>query len=351
DLMAGIDHASARIQAGLEALAESIRTRPALVQAINELEPALFLWRLPLLPDGLAFAGEFAAFLDRYGCRELYYGGPSWGEAPEAVVGILRSLLTAEVGGDGAADASAGQDPGARFGRASRQAEAALPFLLRPLFRRLLHLVRSGEAFMEESHWQLNRPIPVMRAAARELGRRLARRGLLPDAADVFYLIPTEIAELVRGSTTEGVGPLIARRKRRLEAARRKGTLVPMQYLPGAGGGDVLKGVPVGCGQVTARVRVIRSEADFGRLRRGEVLVAPYTNPAWTPLFSLASAVVVDTGGAASHAAIVAREYAIPAVMGTRTATTALTDGDLVQVDGMAGTVRIVQRAGQRKER
>jgi pyruvate,water dikinase len=84
---------------------------------------------------------------------------------------------------------------------------------------------------------------------------------------------------------------------------------------------------------------VIREAAGFGRLRSGEVLVCPYTNPAWTPLFQRAAAVVVDSGGAGSHAAIVAREYGIPAVMGSATGTSVLTDGQVVTVDGDTGTV------------
>ena len=87
-------------------------------------------------------------------------------------------------------------------------------------------------------------------------------------------------------------------------------------------------------------MRVVLEPADFASLLPGEVLVCPYTNPSWTPLFERAVAVVVDTGGLASHAAIVAREYGIPAVMGTGTGTRILRDGDVVTVDGDAGVVR-----------
>jgi pyruvate,water dikinase len=86
-------------------------------------------------------------------------------------------------------------------------------------------------------------------------------------------------------------------------------------------------------------VRIILRERDFSKLRQGEVLVAPYASPGWTPLFALASAVVVDAGSVASHAAIVAREYGIPAVMGTGTATRALREGQRVLVNGDTGRV------------
>jgi pyruvate,water dikinase len=89
--------------------------------------------------------------------------------------------------------------------------------------------------------------------------------------------------------------------------------------------------------------RVILSLADAGRLAHGDILVAPTTAPAWTPLFATAAAVVTDTGGVLSHSAVVAREYRIPAVVGAAIATTVIQDGDLIEVDGDGGVVRIVQ--------
>jgi pyruvate,water dikinase len=100
-----------------------------------------------------------------------------------------------------------------------------------------------------------------------------------------------------------------------------------------------VSGVPASGGSATGPVRVVDGLERFSSLRSGDVLVCPYTNPAWTPLFQRAAAVVVDSGGSGSHAAIVAREYGIPAVMGTGNGTRVLTDGRLVTVDGIAGRV------------
>jgi phosphohistidine swiveling domain-containing protein len=94
-------------------------------------------------------------------------------------------------------------------------------------------------------------------------------------------------------------------------------------------------------------VRVVREPAAFGSLRPGEVLVAPYTNPSWTPLFTRAAAVVVDTGASMSHAAIAAREYHVPAVMGTGDGTRRLDDGQWVRVDGSRGQVFSVSAPGE----
>jgi len=105
--------------------------------------------------------------------------------------------------------------------------------------------------------------------------------------------------------------------------------------------GDVLRGTPASAGRAVGTARVIRGPADFGRLEAGDVLVCAMTTPAWTPLFASAGALVTDTGGILSHAAIVAREYRLPAVVGCDVATSAIRDGARVEVDGDAGSVRV----------
>lgn len=112
--------------------------------------------------------------------------------------------------------------------------------------------------------------------------------------------------------------------------------------------GDVIKGVGASSGKVTAPARLLAGPQDFGLMQPGEVLVARMTTPAWTSLFAMASAVVTDVGGPLSHSSIVAREYGIPAVLGTGVATQRLSSGQLVNVDGDAGTVTVsvtVERA------
>jgi rifampicin phosphotransferase len=117
------------------------------------------------------------------------------------------------------------------------------------------------------------------------------------------------------------------------------------RWLPAASGeqaGDTLRGIGASAGQVTATARVLAGPADFGRLQPGDVLVASITTPAWTTLFARAGAVVTDVGGPLSHSSIVAREYGIPAVLGTNVATRRIPDGAQVRVDGDAGTVTLL---------
>ena len=101
----------------------------------------------------------------------------------------------------------------------------------------------------------------------------------------------------------------------------------------------MIVGHPASAGSATGPVRIVHSPQDFGGFRDGDVLVAKATAPAWTPLFARAAAVVTDGGTLAAHASLVAREYAIPAVVGTGDATVRLHTGQLVTVDGTAGTV------------
>lgn len=103
--------------------------------------------------------------------------------------------------------------------------------------------------------------------------------------------------------------------------------------------GDTIKGVAASSGTARGEARVLHGPEDFGQMKPGDVLVAPITTPAWTPLFAMASAIVTDVGGPLSHGSIVAREYGIPAVLGTGVATRRITDGQTITVDGGAGTV------------
>jgi pyruvate,water dikinase len=111
--------------------------------------------------------------------------------------------------------------------------------------------------------------------------------------------------------------------------------------------GDVINGTAGSAGTITAPARVLAGPQDFGQMQPGDVLVASITTPAWTSLFAMASAVVTDIGGPLSHSSIVAREYGIPAVLGTAVATRRISSGQVIRVDGDAGTVSLLQGTEQ----
>lgn len=124
-----------------------------------------------------------------------------------------------------------------------------------------------------------------------------------------------------------------------LQARPVTASLPPRTSVASIGSGALLSGYPAARGVVTARARLVRGPSDFGRVRPGEIVVCPYTDPAWTPLFTIAAGVITEAGGALSHAAIVAREYGIPAVLGVDGAMRRIHDGDPITLDGTAGTI------------
>jgi pyruvate,water dikinase len=211
----------------------------------------------------------------------------------------------------------------------------------------------------------------------REFGSLLVRNGFLTEVDDVFYLQRHEISDALvdlrlawaAGSTARGPGywpPIVARRKQIMEAMRRwspppalgavpEAITEPMtimlwgittervrEWAAGATAESSLAGFAGSPGVVEGVARVILDVRDVGRLEEGEILVAPVTSPSWTPVFGKVAGAVSDIGGIMSHAAIVAREYGMPAVVGTGNATARISTGDRIRVDGDAGVVTIL---------
>ena len=209
----------------------------------------------------------------------------------------------------------------------------------------------------EEQMREFTRAWPAMRHALARMGSRLVDLGMLRETNDVYYLRRAELMDALAGRPA---APSMATVEGRRAAVQAAAQLVPppfagdlpwllrrildtMKTEPGrpVRPGLELRGIPVSPGIATARARIVLGSHDFGGLGPGEILVAPLTAPAWTPLFASAAAVVTDGGNAFSHASVVAREYGIPAVVGCVDATRRLTDGQVVTVDGSRGTVTV----------
>ena len=227
-------------------------------------------------------------------------------------------------------------------------------------FRATLKYAQKLAEVREDALASIGLGYPVLRRMLLALGGRFVEAGWIEQAEDIFCLEKNEIEEFVKAKEQNQPLPSLAgtvsERKVNWEVMKR---ISPPPMLPpnkkymgfdvtvfiGVSEkdqvGNTLKGVAASAGNVTAKARVLNGPEDFDQMQPGDVLVAAITTPAWTPLFAMASAVVTDIGGPLSHGSIVAREYGIPAVMGTGVATKRIQNGQVITVDGNAGIVTL----------
>lgn len=262
-----------------------------------------------------------------------------------------------------------GLEEGARrdFQEPRLRAEAAVRAGLRGRdlgeFDRLLARAQRYARLREEQVRDLTLPWPVLRRAVQRLAEPLLERGALEQSSDVYFVTKGELSAALDGGALDLRTRVRERRARWQEQRSLAPPLVLGEMPPmlkgvvdraaalhdrGAKQGEqrarqgVLQGLGASPGRVVGAARVVREASEFSTLEKGEVLIAPATTPAWTALFGRAAAVVTDTGSILAHASVVAREYGIPAVVGTGDATVRIRDGQRVGVDGGAGTVTIL---------
>jgi pyruvate,water dikinase len=206
---------------------------------------------------------------------------------------------------------------------------------------------------LEDHNFYLDQRLYSMpRRLVMAAAERLAAVGALAEPGDVFFLDDAELVAALRGAT-EGIAPLTAQRK---EEFTHWCSVEPPPYVgaapPDAPPGQSqpaprertggLRGTGVSPGVARGPARVLRGLDEAARLRPGDVLVTSVTQPSWTPLFGIARAVVTEVGGMLSHTAVASREFGIPAIVNVRDATRLLKDGQLIELDGAAGTIRVL---------
>lgn len=232
----------------------------------------------------------------------------------------------------------------------------------RSVFKRLLGWAQRFAPLREDALADAGLGWPVLRQMLHEIGRRLVTADAIATPNDIFWLTIDDVQNaafaLDTGKAPADYHTIVTERHALWERER---ALTPPSSLPLKSGsrflgidlsrwlpantdqqaGDIIKGIGASPGRIAGPARVISDASEFGQMRHGDILVAKITTPAWTPLFALAAGIVTDVGGPLSHSSIVAREYHIPAVLGTGVATERLQSGQSVTVDGNAGTVTI----------
>lgn len=365
-LLQGLENKSIEADLALWRLGRHAAAQPAVRRAFDGVASADVLAQLDASDAGRAFRADFDAFLDVYGRRAdafTYVSLPSWREDPAMPISTLRDFIAQSDRDLEQEHANLGAERERLVG-ATRERLADAPEQVREQFEFLLRAGETGSILQEDHNFWLDcRSIGAMREILLECGRRLAGRGVLGAVDDAFQLTSTEIVASLAGDT-DGLADAVAARRDELA---RFGGVVPPPVLgalpPGpppddpvtrtilkmfgappatADSASELCGLAGSPGTVRGRARVLRSLADSSRLGRGEILVTAVTSPPWTPLFAIAAGIVTDTGGILSHCAVVAREYMIPAVVGTKAATSVIQDGQLIEVDGDAGVVRML---------
>ena len=217
--------------------------------------------------------------------------------------------------------------------------------------RDLVQRVRAAYALKELHTYEIDYPgLLATREALLGFGRRLYAEGLLEEVADVWMLERSELRDVVAGEDLP-TREIVANRRAELSRGKEQGPAPFLGDPPPASERHAilenfygraragLAGTGASRGEAEGTARVVTGERDFARVERGDVLVTTTTTPAWTPLFPSLAALVTETGGILSHAAVVAREYGLPAVVGVADATRTIPDGARIRVDGGAGTV------------
>jgi pyruvate,water dikinase len=304
------------------------------------------------------FTGRLAEHLNHFGhaVYDLDFAKSLPAEDPASLLETLKYFVAGE-----------GRNPYQRQAQAAAAREQATASLCARLgglrgraFRRLLGWAQRCAPLREDSLADVGLGWPVLRRMLREVGRRMVAAGAIEERDEVFWLkweeLETAVRALDAGQPVEGFRRAIADRRvtRNLEQAVTPPVALPIKggarifgfdisrWMPARSGqreGSVIRGIGTSPGRVTGTACVIHGPEEFDQMKPGGILVAKITTPAWTPLFALASGIVTDVGGPLSHSSIVAREYGIPAVLGTGVATERIHGGQHITVDGDGGVV------------
>jgi len=314
------------------------------------------------LPGGPAFRESLHRFLGDYGHRssaswEVF--APRWADSPELVLRLVAGYLRSDLSDNPIKLEQRRRSDRERAERLvrSRMARTSWRRLVpwrQQLFERLLAITRRYVLLRENQRFSFDRLLLRLKQVLERVGALLERDGLLDSGADIVFLEIDEVSDLTRGLL--GVGEARARielRRTEFEANRLAdhpdfletgATGVVGPEAPPVGPGDsagvvALRGLAISPGRVRGRVCILRSLDDVHKLEPGDILVARAADSGWTPLFLTAGAMVLELGSVLSHAAVVAREYGLPAIVNVEGATRILHDGMEVTVDGHQGRV------------
>jgi pyruvate,water dikinase len=348
-LLAGCETKTVLVNRELHELACLAMRTPALQQALQA-QGGRGFWESGEVGEYTDFNARFHRFLDDHGHREMdmdHYH-PTWSGQPWIVLDAIALLLRGEADEEPAEMARRQRQ---RYAETEHQFLAAIPEELRFFFRELIRLARTYTALDDLEHYQTTRLNPVCRRALVALGRCLQKQGIVEQPEDVFFLRKADLEQWLAAEDAEPSETYrrkIQEAKKSYEASGRQPPPWSLEETTTditADATRVLRGLPGSPGRVSGPCFLVRSADDFARFPRQAILVAPTTNPAWTPLFYSALGLITESGGPLSHGAVTAREMRLPAVMSVRGVMGLLKDGQVVAVDGTQGVVWLDETA------
>jgi pyruvate,water dikinase len=305
---------------------------------------------------GTMFLDRLERFLEKYGHRGRYesdWALPRLRENPAPLLFAIREQMQGKPQDQKAIAERQEADAAAAWRAFIAKLNLWQRLTLLPRVRAALRRLKKQYVWREKVRSDLTRVLSYVRPYLLVLAARFVERGWIESRDDFFAIQASEVTAAIDDpSQGPGLRDIVRRRKAELAAERdlRLPLLMRESELPAlmarlspsasAANGNELAGLCVSPGTVEAEVVVMRDPSEFAAMKRGAILVAPATDPSWTPLFTLASGVIVEVGGMLSHASTIAREYGLPALANVRNATSALKTGDRVKLDASGGIVR-----------
>lgn len=333
DLLGNLEYKTAQINKDLEELAGKFFASSSLTEAV--LDGKGYGEIISTHPE---IEGDLKDFLARNGHKSDYncycLVAKSWNEDKDRLLKVLRPMVLAM--GEGT-DWNKEEKNKEKYLTLTRQMKEKIGDSRGQKLEELIAFYRFAHVYREATQYLWEAAFEQCRRVYRRIQELVGTE--LEHKEDLLYLFFEELMTVCeKGDIDKELYDKIELRRKNRPLAEKiweKSQLTVLKT-----GGDSLTGIGGSSGEAVGTVCIVTSPNEFYKLQKGQVLVCKYTDPEWTPLFTLAAAVVSDTGGSLSHAAIVAREYGIPAVLGTGSATTVLKDGDRVLVDGIKGEVR-----------
>ena len=352
-LLSGLKHKTSETNDALFRLASTIQAFPRLRSMILETPSNKLLIRLKVdeSPAATKLKDELESFFKGFGVRgftrEPYY--PRWYEAPEHVFNILKAIVQDEHS-EGNFGKKEIHDTKPEKEIETRVTSQLAGWVKWKLFMTVLNFARKYIIFRENQRFNLDLWITMNRKIYLAIGRTFHNKAILDEPSDIFFLHKKEIRRIAEEKCTsyetEKIKLLV--RERKAEFLRNENA-TPPKFLQGNFESDdspqnfetTLVGIPASKGVLTGIVRVLDRIDDIWRVRTGEILVVPRTDPGWTPVFGKVGGLITETGGLLSHGAVVSREYGIPAVTNIPNACRIFKTGQTVTIDGSKGTVSI----------